>query len=505
MALDLSKYGATPAPSSSGTLDLSKYGVEPTSHTSQTPVSTPQNLFESIWGDLSNRGKGNVDLYNQYTAKGDTSLSNQIAGGTAIAANTFGGITDVFGQIINSNPVTRTAANAVAAPLKAGFDATTNALSNTKLFQEAAKNPEATKTLEDYLAAGKSLGDIANNILLADGARAVAVKGQQVGTDLYKKLTTQSEESINSSVITNYNKGVKPSLAGQNTAAQASRYKDNVQKAVNTIVENKDSLKYVDDGADALIEPILGQTPKNLKQFVDAIEQTKSSVFQKYDALAKQAGEAGLTVDPATIASELDTVIKSKSLALTNPRAIQYAQQWKDRLVSAGGIDAQTTQEVVQNLNKSLEAFYKNPTYDNASQAAIDAMVANRFRTALDEGISSLGGNAYQPLKTQYGALKTIEKDVIKASLRDARKNIKGLIDFTDVFSGGQVVSGILSLNPGQIASGLTQKAVAEYIKFLNNPNRAVEALFKSAEKRATRSPSTPPAPTILIPNKPSR
>lgn len=67
--------------------------------------------------------------------------------------------------------------------------------------------------------------------------------------------------------------------------------------------------------------------------------------------------------------------------------------------------------------------------------------------------------------------------------MRDAKKNVKGLIDFTDILSGGQLVSGIVSLNPALIASGVTQKAITQYIKFLNNPNRAIESMFKAVEK----------------------
>ena len=150
--------------------------------------------------------------------------------------------------------------------------------------------------------------------------------------------------------------------------------------------------------------------------------------------------------------------------------------------------DAETVQAVIQNYNKSLEAFYRNPTYDSASQAAIDAMIANRLRTALDDGISGLTGEQYAALKQQYGSLKSMEKDVLRATLRDSRRNVKGLIDFTDIFSGGQVISGILSFNPALIASGVTQKAIAQYIKFLNDPNRAIRQMFEAADELTPQS-----------------
>jgi len=138
---------------------------------------------------------------------------------------------------------------------------------------------------------------------------------------------------------------------------------------------------------------------------------------------------------------------------------------------------------VVQNLNKSLEAFYRNPSYDAASKAAIEALVANKLRTSLDDVITSLQGEGYNTLRKQYGSLKAIENDVLRATLRQSRANVKGLIDYTDIFSGGQVVIGLLTLNPQLIATGAAQKAIASFFKYLNSPNRAIQDVFKLADK----------------------
>lgn len=302
---------------------------------------------------------------------------------------------------------------------------------------------------------------------------------------LAQTLTRQSESAIENTVLKKFNKGVKPLLPGKTTLAD---YNDDVITAIKTIKENGPNLEFTDD----LGEIVKGKLPTSLKELDDSVQQTKRTVFSKYDSLAKQAGEAGITVDSVPIANELDAVIGNKALAITNPKAIEYAEKLKERLTAAGKLDTNTAQDVIKNYNKSLEAFYRNPSYDTASQAAIDALVVNRFRKALDEGITGLTGTKYQALKSQYAALKKIEKDVIKANLRDARKNTKGLIDFSDVFSGGQVVSGIIGLNPQQIAQGLTQKGITEFYKYLNNPNRAIEKMFKASEK-------LPPLPSLNV------
>lgn len=501
--VDFSKYQAKPTAQSTGTTggtDFSKYGV--TSSSASGPAKD-LSLSQSILSDIQNRGS---NVVNEIT----NTQQNPVSSGIKATAQGFGAISDTAGNIVRAIPGGNAVLDTTQKVVSKGFNAVTNKLSDTSLLKGAAgnqvKNPDGTTSyvpnntskLETGLSTVTAGGDLANNILLAEGIRSGAVKTQEftqkatpVVSDYVKNLTTQSEKSIENTVISKFEKGVKPTITSKSTPAKAQAYRDDIVQAAKTIDSNKANLSFTDDVGDT----ITGQNPKTLQQLTDAVEQTKKSVFARYDDLAKQAGDAGVQVKLEPIANELDTVINSKSLQITSPETIKYAQSLKDRLTSTGNLDATTAQDVIQNYNKSLEAFYRNPSYETASRAQVDAMIANNLRKSLDEGISGLTGEGYQALKNQYGSLKAIEKDVIKATLRDARKNVKSLIDFTDVFSGGQVVNGILNLNPGQIASGLAQKGISEYIKFINNPNRAIEQMFKAVEKsKSSISPkvSTP-------------
>lgn len=437
------------------------------------PVEKKPNLINRIKEDITNRGE-NVVSEIQNTNQ------NPLLSGINATAEGFKGITDVAGQVIKTIPGGRSALDFLGDKIGAGFNKVVDKVSDTPLIKEAAMSGE-TQGLENTLKGVSSAGEIAGIIDGVQGATSTFSAGVKGVKNLSKKgikviddLSKRSEAQIESSVLSNYQKGVKPTIVGQKTLGNADTYKKNVIDAINSIKDNAPNLKFTDD----IGEAITGQTPKTLQQLAESVDQTKKSIFTKYDDLAKQAGEAGVSVDIKPIASELDSVINNKALSVTNPKAIDYATQLKDRLNSTGTLDASTAQEVVQNYNKSLEAFYRNPSYETASQAAVDAMIANKIRTTLDESISSLTGKSYSGLKKQYGALKSIEKDVVKAALRDARKNTKGLIDFTDILSGGQVVDGILSLSPGRVASGLVQKGIAEFYKYINNPNRAIEKMF---------------------------
>ncbi len=297
-----------------------------------------------------------------------------------------------------------------------------------------------------------------------------------------------SQQAIDNYIINNFEKGVKPTTVGRNKVlGQTKQYENQAVQAVKTIAENKNNLKFVTEEGEAVV----GRLPETVREFAESIEQTKRAVFSKYDSLTKKAGQAGGKVDGEGIVKELDAVVNNEALAVSNPEAINYAKQVQNRLKtfdSKGNFtgykkfDTETAQDIIKNYNNSLEAFYRNPSYDNASRAAIDAGVVNNFRRDLDNVIENLTGEEYQALKNQYAALKTIEKDVVKRANVLARQNNKSLLDYSDIFTGGQMVTGILSLNPALFAKGAIERGFKEWIKYLNNPNRAIRKMFEQTE-----------------------
>ena len=362
---------------------------------------------------------------------------------------------------------------------------TDNIVDPSKLVQTSITNPlgfVAKTAIEDPLLIPSFLiggGAVKGKDVISKTARPVIETTEDV-VKTAADLTRKSEAQINNTIVTKYKKGVTPLLPGKTKLGTAAKYDDKVVTAVKTIEENKPNLKFTDELGDIVKE---GKTPVTLNELAQSLEQTKKSIFKQYDDLAKEAGDKGLEIKLDNVAKQLDDVINNKSLQLTSPNTITYAESLKERLEGIGKIDVETAQDVVKNYNQKLEAFYRNPTYDNATNASIDALIVNDVRKALDEGITGLTGKQYSSLKNQYGALRSIEKDVLKAALKDARKNTKGLIDYTDIFSAGDAILGILSVNPAMFAKGLVQKSIASYFKFLNSKNKAIKDMFRAAEK----------------------
>jgi hypothetical protein len=518
MALDLNKYKKTVAPTSTpvASLDLNKYKKQPaapivapqTAGTqifgAQKPVGTtiadPRETLEdikqtggNIWDTLKKSGSKFKEIFTAGRNREQTALETgaQLAGQTL--GTGFGVATDIVkGAVKTALPQStetylKEKAGEIIKPIAESEPVKTATDFYSDLSPRAKRNIGAAAEIVSTLPIGFAPRAVKGSLKTAENLLETAVKKTA-------PLLTKTEPAIERKIISSFEKGVKPLLPARSTSATTAKYKESIVDAVKTIKENKINLAYTDD----IGEQVVGRTPQTLQEMSTAIEQTKKTIYDQYDSLAKEAGEQGLKINTNSLTPELDNIIANEALQISNPEAIIYAQNLKDRL-SYRELDAQTVQSVIQNYNKSLEAFYRNPTYDSASKASIDALIANRLRQALDDGISGLTGAQYQSLKNQYGSLKTIERDVIKAALRDARKNNKGLIDYTDILTGGDVISGILTLNPTLLARGAGARSIKEFYKYLNSPNRAIKNMFKEAEKINPRLPYNTPKKNTSI------
>ena len=345
-----------------------------------------------------------------------------------------------------------------------------------------------------FLPVGEVVGEVATAGVGAGATRAASGAISRGVTNAGEELTSLARDiarppvtapiqtplppEVKATIVKGFDVAIKPNLSSKKTPVQLGRYNEQVARSIDTITNNRANLSYVDD---ATGETVTGRLPENLKEYVDALEQTKQTIFQQYDDIAAKAGEVGAQVDTIAVANQLDEILNSKSLKLSNPEAIRYAEEVRGRLLSTKNLSTVDAQDVIRNYNKSLEAFYRNPTPEGLTRNAVDAMVANNLRKALDDEIAGITGAQYQALKSDYASLKTVERDIMRAFNRDARRNTKGLIDFTDVFTGGQVVSGILSMNPAIIGQGLAGKALSTAIKVVNDPNRKVKQIFQEA------------------------
>lgn len=303
------------------------------------------------------------------------------------------------------------------------------------------------------------------------------------GKHALKVTPAKIDRKISATATKGVEKGIRPSVEGNRTAAQTARYAQNAREAVETIILNKNSLRLTNDAGE-----IVSGLPKNLKQFSQAIDQAKRSVYEQYNAMAVQAGKAGVEIDLKPVSRELSQIANDAKMKKFAPDIAAYAQgRARDILTDTDKIGILDAQDAITMMNKSLESFYKNPSYDTASRAYIDSVIVNNMRRSLDNAIENATGAGYSDLKKAYGSLKSIERDVNRRSVVDARKNTKGLIDFTDVFTHTTAVHGILSLNPAIVGASVAGKGTKMLYKLKTDPNRIVKNMFTETERLMER------------------
>lgn len=492
MAVDFSKYAATSTPT--GSVDFAKYG---TPLTDVTTEQTPQNpsYIERVGQSFLNNAQDIVkaqEQANQTFQNTGSSFFDELrkAGAlTRVGLRTAGGIVNAAFSPITELPGIKQAVEAVAG-------AVTHVPGAGELVKKTAdlalRHPEIAKDAQNIF-------DIATLGAGSAFEKPAIQEAGAIGSDvanLARTTLTPSESQVQNKVVSLFNKSIKPTP--KKTTALADRYTSDVLNALRTIKDNSPNLNIED-----AVGEITSKTPQTINELSQAVDQTKKLVFDKYDQLAKDATGKGASITTEPIAAELDKVAGNTALQFAAPEIIKYAENWAKRLRDVGSFDAQTAQEIIKVMNNNLSAFYRNPTYESASKVTIDAGIANNLRAELDKAIEGAGGAGYQDLKRQYGALKAIENDVVRASMRDAKRNAKGLLDYTDILTSGQMAAGILSLNPAMFTKGALERGFKEYIKYLNDPNRAVSNIFNVLD-RSTPQTFTPKSQTFKSLKNPS-
>lgn len=461
--------------------ELRKKGYSPEQLQGLQRENKPKGFFTKLGESLKSRAS-NVQRNAESLATGKISRPEYTLRGFGQAAGAIGDVAGAaisgiakagFNQLSpgNQSDLKRVgSAIAQSRPGQVALGAAQTGMEAYGGFKE--RNPRLAENIE-------AVGNIATAVPVGFGAKVVGKEGVNIAKDAANLSKRVGKSNIDDVIETGISNGIRPTVVGKNNLNQLNQYKSRAKDAVLNIVKNKQNLSYTDEFGEA----VTGKLPESLKELTEAVDQTKKRIFSEYSALATKAGGTGVVVDLNKVTGELNKIVNDKVIQTISPETAQYASNLIDRFAKQGNFTPEQAQQAIANLNESLQSFYKNPTYGTYRQAQIDALIANNLRESLDEVITKGTGPGYAELKKAYGALKTIEKDAIKRAVVEGRKNAKGLVDFTDIFSAGDVVMGVASGNPAQVAKGAFQKAVASYIKRLNSPDNAIKKMFNKVEK----------------------
>ena len=338
------------------------------------------------------------------------------------------------------------------------------------VYDELGINAEAQST---------KVGEILSADLLYWGWLLVKPLVKGIPRLASKKLVWWVNSKIDKQIEKNFIKGIKPASIGDNAVAQA-KYLEKTRTAISTITTNKQGLQFTDE----LWDIVKGKLPTNVNQFSQSVSQVKSSIYKEYHSIAEKAGTK-VNVDFNPIIKELESfkwarttrdLPESKEL---NTYIDSIIKGLKEEKWVRGVLDAETLKSA---YNKRLQNFYKNPS-TGTEKAWVDALINNLIGKQLDWAIESVSWAQYTILKSEYGALSTIEKDVARAAMREAKKANASLIDHSAILSWRDLLTAGATWSMLPVAKAWLTEGFAAYFKHINSPDIAIKNMFKTSEK----------------------
>ena len=284
-----------------------------------------------------------------------------------------------------------------------------------------------------------------------------------------------------------YNRWVKPTSQWVKTNTQLQQYNDDAMWAVESIIKNKNALKYID----ANWEETFGHLPRSLDEFSQAIKQTKQSIYDRYAAIAKEAWQT-TNVDTSDIVTALKKQLKDKEWRAGQSEAtIAKMEKWiKDLEELNNTMSVEWAQAKVQELNQKIQAFLKSQNPNDVSPNAVDGLVLNGLKKGIDDAIEKAGldSEEYMQLRNMYRQLKSIESDVNHRAVVYGRQNPQSLVDSMSDLQTIDAIADIFSNPIWWTVKLVKTKAFKTLAKDRNNSNKIVENMFKDADDTISKT-----------------
>lgn len=342
---------------------------------------------------------------------------------------------------------------------------------------------------------------------------ALWIGGWILGWELTRylwRLPKSQADNVRKEAEQYINKSIKPTVKWKMSQADYNKFIDDTLDIVDLMDKNKWILQYTDDAWTA----VKWQMPTNMRETSEALWNLKKVLYDQYNDIAKKAGDAGARVNMNKAFQQLDDLSKDISQNIANPQTKNIIDTYKNALLEytddAGTIAIEDAQKLTQDFNKQLTAFFKNPNMNDVSKNSIIAQLNKWTKDAINDSIDDVLDNSikngssassqYTQLKSFYGKIKTIEDEISKRALVEARKNTKGLSStILDSLSWWEFTSAVLSLDPVKAGKAWVMNLISRYYNYVNNPNTQLNNLFKLVER--TNNPTTTQTITQWIKN----
>lgn len=259
---------------------------------------------------------------------------------------------------------------------------------------------------------------------------------------------------------------------------------DNAVTAFDVIRKNAPNIvvKDIDD-----VEKVFDPKKATFYELPQALSQTKESIYKQYTDIAAKAGDQGVVFNDADFKS-LENVLNKYSGKGYTPSYTNKAEQFRTALTRFGNVDPRNgsviynntspleIQDLIQNVNLDV-----NPLSDRAG-AKVAGEFSEKLREILDNKITESGNPAYQTIRNQYSALKSVERDVVQR-YKEALRKAGAQPSLIDGIATVDAIMGVVKMEPTNIIRASVIEGVKKAFKYLRDPEVNMRRAFKILEE----------------------
>lgn len=310
--------------------------------------------------------------------------------------------------------------------------------------------------------------------------KSVPVERESVNYTAPAEITTTP--GLNEMIL----KSIKTTVVEKKWAKVVEKFNKSMVSSIDSVLQYADEILLPDEQGNLINRKI-----EWLRDFGDALQQTKEMIFKEYDSLKKQAGEAGLEVKTDNIVKQLEEMKQWLDKMIWQQNTVKYIDNQIADLRRISTMSVEEAQKNMQYFNQKNQAYYRNPDPNNIGNAMVDVLINNNIKQAMNEWITSTVEQwwAYSVLKKKYADILWVEKEVNKRATVSWRWNSKWLMDLTDMYSASEAVSALWKIAMwniwwavADIAQWWTVKLIKEFFKRSNDPNNVLNKLIKEIQ-----------------------
>ncbi len=254
-----------------------------------------------------------------------------------------------------------------------------------------------------------------------------------------------------------------------------------VSKAIKPRLTIKRDLNTIKKNYDIANKEIVsrGFLPSDVASYNKAIKSTKRSIWKDIEARLKQGTDAELELHFDDISRKIRGIANDKALLRSNRAAAKQVEAFADDIVSQGNrVPVMEAEKTKQFLNAELEGLFGEINLSKPLKEA-KKLATREIGKQLDTILSKGKSGEFQALKNKYGALSSIEEDVLKRMIVFERQNPQGLSESISRIAGlGNITKGIMKLSPSDVGKGFTELAAGQLAKRANDADLLIKKAF---------------------------